>query len=250
MHENEQSGQMRLQKFLARAGVASRRSSEKLIAAGRIAVNGHVVTELGTKVNPSMDAVSLDGRAVRLERETVTLMLNKPAGYLTTMKDPQGRPCVSELVPLDEFPALYPVGRLDFDTTGLLLFSTDGELGNAVLHPSHHVDKTYRALVKGAPSKRALSQLECGVKLEDGMTQPARVAVAGRKGKNTYLELTIHEGKKRQVKRMCEAVGYPVIALHRFSFGPLELEGLPEGKYRILQPEEVDALRRASGQAW
>ena len=147
MQEAEQEGQVRLQKFLARAGVASRRASEKLIEAGRISVNGQVVTELGTKVDPEADEVRLDGAPVRKAAEAVTLMLNKPAGYLTSMKDPQGRPCVAQLVPLDEFPALYPLGRLDYDTTGLLLFSTDGELGNAVLHPSHHVDKTYRALV-------------------------------------------------------------------------------------------------------
>ena len=187
MQEAEQEGQVRLQKFLARAGVASRRASEKLIEAGRISVNGQVVTELGTKVDPEADEVRLDGAPVRKAAEAVTLMLNKPAGYLTSMKDPQGRPCVAQLVPLDEFPALYPLGRLDYDTTGLLLFSTDGELGNAVLHPSHHVDKTYRALVKGKPSEAALDRLRSGVVLDDGPTQPAEVRLAGRKGKNAYV---------------------------------------------------------------
>lgn len=246
MQEAEQEGQVRLQKFLARAGVASRRASEKLIEAGRISVNGQVVTELGTKVDPEADEVRLDGAPVRKAAEAVTLMLNKPAGYLTSMKDPQGRPCVAQLVPLDKFPALYPLGRLDYDTTGLLLFSTDGELGNAVLHPSHHVDKTYRALVKGKPSEAALDRLRSGVVLDDGPTQPAEVRLAGRKGKNAYVEIIIHEGRKRQVKRMCEAIGHPVLQLHRASFGPLELGDLPEGKYRVLSEQEVAALERAS----
>ena len=246
MQEAEQEGQVRLQKFLARAGVASRRASEKLIEAGRISVNGQVVTELGTKVDPEADEVRLDGAPVRKAAEAVTLMLNKPAGYLTSMKDPQGRPCVAQLVPLDEFPALYPLGRLDCDTTGLLLFSTDGELGNAVLHPSHHVDKAYRALVKGKPSEAALDRLRSGVVLDDGPTQPAEVRLAGRKGKNAYVEIIIHEGRKRQVKRMCEAIGHPVLQLHRASFGPLELGDLPEGKYRVLSEQEVAALERAS----
>ena len=246
MQEAEQEGQVRLQKFLARAGVASRRASEKIIEAGRISVNGQVVTELGTKVDPEADEVRLDGAPVRKAAEAVTLMLNKPAGYLTSMKDPQGRPCVAQLVPLDEFPALYPLGRLDYDTTGLLLFSTDGELGNAVLHPSHHVDKTYRALVKGKPSEAALDRLRSGVVLDDGPTQPAEVRLAGRKGKNAYVEIIIHEGRKRQVKRMCEAIGHPVLQLHRASFGPLELGDLPEGKYRVLSEQEVAALERAS----
>ena len=246
MQEAEQEGQVRLQKFLARAGVASRRASEKLIETGRISVNGQVVTELGTKVDPEADEVRLDGAPVRKAAEAVTLMLNKPAGSLTSMKDPQGRPCVAQLVPLDEFPALYPLGRLDYDTTGLLLFSTDGELGNAVLHPSHHVDKTYRALVKGKPSEAALDRLRSGVVLDDGPTQPAEVRLAGRKGKNAYVEIIIHEGRKRQVKRMCEAIGHPVLQLHRASFGPLELGDLPEGKYRVLSEQEVAALERAS----
>ena len=237
---------MRLQKFLARAGAASRRGSENLMTAGRVTVNGQVVTELGSKVDPLVDQVAVDGVPVRLEGGPVTIMLHKPAGYVTTMSDPQGRPTVAELVPTDRFPGLFPIGRLDFDTTGLLLFSTDGELGNAVLHPSRHVDKTYRALVKGKPSEAALDRLRSGVVLDDGPTQPAEVRLAGRKGKNAYVEIIIHEGRKRQVKRMCEAIGHPVLQLHRASFGPLELGDLPEGKYRVLSEQEVAALERAS----
>ncbi len=242
MAESEFSGAVRLQKFLARAGVASRRSSEKMISAGRIAVNGAVVTELGTKVDPAHDEVFLDGVPVKLPESKHTLMLNKPSGFLTTMSDPQGRPCVADLVPVAEYPGLYPIGRLDFDTTGLLLFSTDGELGHALLHPSHHVGKTYRAVVKGKPGKEDLERLAKGVLLEDGMTAPAKVRIVDDAGANTVIELIIHEGRKRQVKRMCEAIGHPVRQLHRLSFGPLGLGSLEEGQWRELSPEEVAGL--------
>ncbi len=245
MGELEPNGAMRLQKFLARAGVASRRSSEKLITAGRVRVNGAVVTELGTKVDPACDEVLLDGAPVGLPESSHTLMLNKPAGYLTTMSDPQGRPCVADLVPVAEYPGLYPIGRLDFDTTGLLLFSTDGELGHALLHPSHHVSKTYRAKVEGLPKKADLERLAGGVRLEDGMTAPAEVALIDAGKEASVIELTIHEGRKRQVKRMCEAVGHPVLELHRLSFGPLALGSLGVGCYRELAPEELAALSAA-----
>ena len=157
---------MRLQKFLARAGAASRRGSENLMTAGRVTVNGQVVTELGSKVDPLVDQVAVDGVPVRLEGGPVTIMLHKPAGYVTTMSDPQGRPTVAELVPTDRFPGLFPIGRLDFDTTGLLLFSTDGELGNGLLHPRHHVEKRYLALVNGKPTPEQLGQLEQGIQLD------------------------------------------------------------------------------------
>ena len=243
MTEESMQESMRLQKFLARGGVASRRASEKLILTGRVLVNGQVVTELGTKVNPHEDEVFVDGKKVAVKRDDVVLMLYKPAGYLTSMKDDRGRPCVAQLVPVDAYPGLFPVGRLDFDTTGLLLFTTDGELGNALLHPSFHVDKQYHALVQGHPSKEALATLRKGVRLEDGITAPARVSVLKQQKTSTLLSLTIHEGKKRQVKRMCEAVGHPVIRLHRAQFGPLCLEGLAEGSYRLLSDEEVAKLK-------
>ena len=266
---------MRLQKFLARAGVASRRAAEELISAGRVTINGEVADKLGTKVNAATDTVRVDGREVRIADAAVTLMLNKPAGYVTTMHDPQGRPCVALLVPVDEYPSLYPLGRLDRDTGGLLLFSTDGELGNAVLHPSRHVDKTYLALVEGTPSDTALRLLREGLPLDDGMTSPAKVEVltgdaraaalaeigpAGEEGVSgaarhsgkasraaledaaTVLSITIHEGRNRQVRRMCEAVGHPVIALFRRSFGPLELGTLARGSWRLLTETEVQAL--------
>lgn len=240
---------MRLQRFLARAGVASRRAAEGSISEGRVAVNGHVVTEPGMKVDPACDEVRFDGEAVKIAPERVVLMLHKPAGYLTAMSDDRGRACVSSLVPTDRYPGLFPVGRLDFDTTGLLLFTTDGELGNALLHPSRHVDKVYEALVEGRPGRSALAHLRRGVVLDDGPCSPARVRIVGAQGSNVLVELAIHEGRKRQVKRMCAAVGHPVIRLHRSAFGPLTLGNLPCGSYRALSDEEVSALFRSVGGA-
>lgn len=240
---------MRLQKYLARAGVASRRASERLIEEGRVSVNGQAVCELGVKVVPGADAVVLDGAPVVLESEHVVLMLNKPAGCLTTMRDDRGRACVAELVPTDRYPGLFAVGRLDFDTTGLLLFTTDGELGHALLHPSHHVDKVYEAVVHGVPDDAALDRLRAGVVLDDGPTQPAGVRMLSARGRRARLEITIHEGRKRQVKRMCEAVGHPVERLSRVAFGPLSLDDLREGAWRTLSPDEVASLCRCAGVA-
>lgn len=235
---------MRLQKFLARAGVASRRGSENLMTAGRVRVNGVVVTELGSKVDPLRDEVSVDDKVVHLQDGPVTLMLNKPSGFVTTMSDPQGRPTVAQLVPTDAYPGLFPIGRLDLDTTGLLLFSTDGELGNNLLHPSRHVDKTYLATVKGMPSTADLQHLREGVELDDGVSAPAQVYLLEGSTHLSRLQITIHEGRKRQVKRMCEAVGHKVVQLHRVTFGPIELDetALPAGKWRLLDAQELSAL--------
>ena len=232
---------MRLQKYLARCGVASRRACEALICEGRVAVNGQVVTELGTKVDELRDEVSVDGNAVALPDAQVTIMLNKPKGFVTTMSDTHGRHTVAELVPLEEYPGLFPVGRLDQDTTGLLLFTTDGELGNALLHPSRHIDKRYIADVAGTPTAPELDRLRDGIQLEDGMTAPAKVELLS-KGRTSKVAITIHEGRKRQVKRMMEAVGHPVRALHRDSFGGLGLDGLGEGEWRIVSPDDVRRL--------
>ena len=236
---------MRLQKFLARAGVASRRSSENLMTAGRVAVNGEVVTELGTKVDPLIDVVAVDGKVVSLSDGSVTIMLNKPAGVITTMKAQSDKPIVAELVPLDRYPGLYPIGRLDADTTGLLLFSTDGELGNRLLHPSSHVPKTYRARLRATPKASELERLRAGIQLDDGMTQPAEVEVVDRK--RPTVRITIHEGRYHQVKRMFEAVGNAVVSLHRESFGPLRLGKLKPGEWRLLSDDEVAALSEGRG---
>lgn len=264
---------MRLQKFLARAGAASRRGSENLMTAGRVTVNGKVVTELGSKVDPLVDEVAVDGVVVRLADGPVTLMLHKPSGLLTTMSDPFGRPTVAELVPTDRYPGLFPIGRLDQDTTGLLLFSTDGDLGNVLLHPRHHVQKKYLALVEGRPTETQLDKLRRGITLDDGPTQPAearlleedealaaralleepeapadsskqyKAAYARRAKKRTVVEIGLREGRKHQVKRMLEAVGHPVCALHRHAFGPLTLGNLPRGHWRLLTPEELQQIR-------
>lgn len=233
---------MRLQKYLARAGVASRRACENVILAGRVSVNGETVTELGTKVIPEKDLVEVDGAAVVLNELQVVLMLNKPKGFITSMSDPFSRPCVADLIPVEQYPGIFPVGRLDCDTKGLLLFTTDGELGNRLLHPREHVDKTYRVLVAGHITNEALDALRKGVVLDDGITSPANAVFVKQTKKNTWMLLTIHEGRKRQVRRMCEAVGYPVRELQRISFGPLDLGDLKEGRFRELTLSETRAL--------
>ena len=245
---------MRLQRFLARAGVASRRGSEDLMTAGRVRVNGAVRTELGTKVDPARDEVTVDGVPVALGAGPVYLMLNKPAGFLTTMSDPQGRPCVAELVPCGRYPGLFPVGRLDKDTTGLLLFTTDGDLAQALLHPSHHVWKTYIALADGTLRDRGLEPLRRGIVLDDGPCAPARCRLLDERGARavcpygipsgtTAVEVVIREGRKNQVKRMLSRIGHPVLRLHRARFGDLELAGVDEGAWRLLADAEVAALK-------
>lgn len=269
----------RLQKYLARAGVASRRACETLILEGRVSVNGQVVSELGTKVDSSCDEVRVDGELATLPPEHVTLLLHKPAGFVTTMSDPQGRRTVAELVPVSEYPGLFPVGRLDTDTTGLLLFTNDGELGNALLHPRKHVEKRYLALVEGKLTPDEARTLEAGIELTDGKTLPAKVRIlrgaearhaaeligegagasgysarhGGRRSRaqlektGSYVEVVLREGRKRQVRRMLEAVDHPVIALHRASLGSLQLEGLDRGAWRELTAEELAALRKSTG---
>ena len=229
---------MRLNAWLARAGVASRRGADELIRAGRVTVNGRP-GELGTIVERG-DDVRLDGRPLSLERLAYVL-LHKPAGVVTTARDPRGRPTVVALV---GHPArIVPVGRLDVQTTGALLLTNDGALAHRLAHPRYHVDKVYVADVEGRPPTAALARVARGVELDDGPTAPARVR---RLGPST-VELTIHEGRNRQVRRMLEAVGHPVRALHRSRYGPLTLEGLEPGAWRELEPSEVDALRAATG---
>ena len=251
---------MRLQRFLARAGVASRRGSERLMTEGRVRVNGVVVTELGSKVDPLADEVTVDGMPCSIAETSVYLVLNKPAGYLTTMNDPKGRPCVASLVPCDRYPGLFPVGRLDADTTGVLLFTTNGMAGQNLLHPSHHVDKHYVALVEGVPTKDQLAELRRGVMLDDGPAAPAEakllnsrdplaeaVAPYGVAGWQSVVGITIHEGRKHQVKRMLAAIGHPVVALHRDAFGPLGVADVEEGCWRMLTLDERSRLERAAG---
>jgi 23S rRNA pseudouridine2605 synthase len=231
---------MRLAKFLANSGVASRRAAEQIIAAGRVTVGGEVVTDPARDVDGSSGVV-VDGLPVGAEsQELVVYAVNKPAGVVSTASDPQGRRTVVSLVQAPQ--RLYPVGRLDADTTGLILLTNDGELAHRLTHPSFEVDKTYRAVVQNPPVReQALRALRAGVPLEDGMTAPARVT---RTAPDT-LEITIHEGRKRQVKRMCQHVGHRVVRLQRIRFGPLLLGELPVGGHRRLTAAEVSLLRAA-----
>jgi 23S rRNA pseudouridine2605 synthase len=234
----------RLQKVLAHAGVASRRHCEELIVQGRVQVNGKVVRELGTRVDPGTDRITVDGRPIRLEQH-VYLLLYKPTGVITSVSDPQGRRVVTDLLKgVKE--RVYPVGRLDYDTSGLLLMTNDGELANMLAHPSYEIDKVYRAWVRGIPSPEKVDRLARGIKLEDGMTAPARARLlkTAAAGDRALLELTIHEGRNRQVRRMCEAIGHPVLTLERVKLGFLTLEGLEPGQYRPLTTAEVERLKR------
>ncbi len=231
---------MRLAKYLAAAGVASRRASEDIVRAGRVTVGGVTITDPARDVTPG-DAVAVDGAAVEPVHERVVYALNKPAGVVCTARDPQGRPTVVTMVPQTE--RLYPVGRLDIDTTGLILLTNEGDLAHRLTHPSFEVEKTYRAVVERLPVREAaLRALRDGIELDDGPTAPARV----RRVSADTIEITIHEGRKRQVKRMCDAVGHPVKRLQRVAFGPLQLGELPRGRWRRLGDEEVRALMDAA----
>jgi 23S rRNA pseudouridine2605 synthase len=229
---------MRLAKYLAHAGVASRRASEDIVRAGRVTVGGDVVTDPARDVDDASE-IAVDGERLAGAEQRVVIALNKPAGVISTAEDTHGRPTVLDLVS-EDWARLYPVGRLDADATGLILLTNDGELANRLTHPRYEVPKTYRARVRGGPvSQRALQALRDGVDLDDGRTAPAQV----RQVEPGLLELTIHEGRNHQVKRMCAAVGHEVTALERIRFGPLELGDLRPGKARRLRPADVERLR-------
>jgi 23S rRNA pseudouridine2605 synthase len=230
---------MRLAKFLAAAGVASRRAAEEIVRAGRVTVDGQPVADPARDVGPA-NAVTVDGERVRAEPVRVVYALNKPRGVVSTASDPQGRPTVVELVRSGL--RLYPVGRLDADATGLILLTNDGELAHRLLHPSFEVPKTYRVRVRRPPVRpAAIAALRAGVELDDGVTAPAHASRVAP----DVIELTIHEGRKRQVKRMCEAVGHRVVALERIAFGPLTLGDLRPGAYRRLGSSELERLTRS-----
>jgi len=228
----------RLQKVLARVGLGSRRVCEELIADGLVTVNGEVA-ELGRRVYPDRDRVVVDGVPIGIRPGLVHYLLNKPAGVVTTAADPQGRPTVVELVPAE--PRVFPVGRLDLDTEGLLLLTNDGDLANRVAHPSHGVEKEYLAQVRGRPSRAALRRLREGVELDDGVTAPARASLVAP----DLVRLTIHEGRNRQVRRMLDAVGHPVTRLIRTRIGPLSDRRLAPGTWRELTGDELRKLERA-----
>jgi 23S rRNA pseudouridine2605 synthase len=230
----------RLQKILARAGLGSRRHCEELIEAGSVTINGRVAT-LGDKADAETDHIDVDGVRIGTQPGLVYYLLNKPTGVVTTAADTHGRPIVTELVPTE--PRVFPIGRLDQDTEGLLLLTNDGDLAQRLAHPKFGVEKEYLVEVEGNPTRGELRQLREGVELDDGTTAPAKVALVER----TLVRITIHEGRKRQVRRMCEAIGHPVIRLVRTKIGPLADRSLAPGEWRLLATDEVRALERAAG---
>ena len=233
---------MRLQKYLALSGVASRRASEKLISEGHVAVNGHVITEMGVQVDELRDKVTVDGKLCHLEEEKHYLAYYKPVGEVTTVSDPEGRATVMDK--FRDYPVrLYPVGRLDFDSEGLLLLTNDGDMMNSLLHPSHEVDKTYLAKVSNRVEEESIRRLRAGVQLDGRLTSPAHVRVVRYEAFDTVLLVTIHEGRYRQVRRMFEAVGHQVVQLKRVGFGPIQLGDLPRGTWRQLTPNEIRKLK-------
>ncbi|MDH7493433.1 MAG: pseudouridine synthase [Candidatus Saccharicenans sp.] len=237
---------LRLNKFLAQAGIASRREADLLIQEGRVKLNGRVVTELGTKVDETKDRVELDNRPVRLPSRSVYLMLHKPAGYLVTVEDPHQRKTVMELLP--RLPVrVFPVGRLDAETEGLLLFTNDGELAHRLTHPRYEIKKLYEVRVKGFIEDRELERLEKGVFIDGRKTAPARARIIYRNREKSLLSLEIHEGRKHEVRKMLLALGFEVKKLRRVAFAGLTLKGLRRGFWRRLRAEEVERLKKLTG---
>lgn len=235
--------QQRLQKLLAAAGVASRREAEELIQSGRVAVNGTAVTELGAKVDPDKATITLDGKAVNLRPQKVYVLLNKPGGYVSTTRDPHALRVVTDLVK-DVGVPVYPVGRLDVDTEGLLILTNNGDFTFRMTHPRHQVPKTYRAEVKGMVTQETVNRLATGVILEDGPTAPAQVRLhaLNTARQTSVLQIVIHEGRRRQIRRMLDTVGHPVVRLTRTRIGNLSLRKIRPGEWRFLKPEEVEGL--------
>lgn len=237
---------LRLQIIISRAGIASRRQAEKLIADGEVSVNGRVVRELGTRADLSRDHVKVHGKLLQRLRLAEHWIFNKPVGMITTMSDPAGRPCVGDAIG-ESHRFLFPVGRLDFHSSGLLVLSSDGELCERLTHPRYHLPKTYRVKTGRVPGADALAHLRTGVRLSDGTTGPARVRVERQEGGKAWLDITITEGRNRQVRRMLDAVGVRVEKLRRTAIGPLKLGRLPTGKARRMTPEELASIREAVG---
>ena len=240
---------IRLQRILSQAGVASRRSAERFIEAGRVSVNGTVVTQLGTRANPEGDDIRVDGRRVGHAERRRYVLVNKPTGYVTTRHDPQRRRTVLDLIPrVREY--VYPVGRLDYDSEGLLLLTNDGELAERLTHPRHGLERVYEAVVRGVPSAATLKRLASGVVVDRRRTAPAQVRLLGghisRRQDQARVRMTLREGRNRQVRRMFESMGHEVVRLKRVQLGPIRVSGLKSGEARDLSPAEVRALRRAA----
>lgn len=233
----------RIQKILAKAGIASRREAERMIVEGRVTVNGKPVDTLGLKADPSKDHIKVDGKRVDRFEPPITLLLNKPRGFLSTVKDPQGRPTVMDLVKRVKW-RVYPVGRLDFDAEGLLLLTNDGDLAYTLSHPRFSIPRTYRVKVAGVLEEKRLARLKRGVVLEDGRARVVSFSILRQGEKNGWVKVVLTEGRNRLVKRMFSAIGYPVLKLKRTQFGPIQLGDLPFGQFRYLTTEETMKLKR------
>jgi 23S rRNA pseudouridine2605 synthase len=231
---------IRLQKYIADSGVASRRKAEELILQGSVKVNGNVVMEMGIKVGDS-DSVEVHGKVIKPESKKVYILLNKPSGYVTTVKDQFRRPTVLDLLKgVNE--RVFPVGRLDYETTGLLILTNDGDFTHKMTHPKHEIEKKYLVIVAGTPTKEEISSFESGLEIEDYVTSPAKLKILNSKERNCTIEVTIHEGRNRQVRKMCDAIGHPVLSLKRISLGKVTLGDLQEGNWRELTQNEVASL--------
>jgi 23S rRNA pseudouridine2605 synthase len=232
----------RLQKILAEIGITSRRKAEELIIEGRVTVNGKIAM-LGMKADPNRDHIKFDGKLILRPVPKVYLMLNKPRGVVTSLRDPEGRPTVKDYLKGVKY-RVFPVGRLDYDSEGLLLLTNDGDFAQAILHPSKKIPKSYLVKIKGVPEEREIQKLRVGVRLEDGMTAPAKLQKVRYGENNTWLEITIHEGRKRQIRRMLEIAGHQVLKLKRTRIAGIELGNLKSGEYRYLKPEEVAKIKK------
>ena len=231
----------RLQKFMARCGVASRRKCEEIILSGRVKVNDLTITEIGTKINCETDTVRFDGKVLKPEEKKVYIALNKPEGYVSTVKDEKDRKTVLDLVKVNE--RIYPIGRLDYDTSGLILLTNDGDVYNTVIHPRAIINKVYVATVEGIPTENEIKSFEKGIDIGDYITAPGKCQLLKKYNNKCDLKIIIHEGKNRQVRRMCDAIGHPVVMLKRISVGKITLGDLPKGKWRYLDEAEVNYLK-------
>lgn len=232
----------RLQKIISAAGITSRRASEELILNGQVTVNGVVVTELGTKADAAKDKIAVNGKLLQISQHRLYILLNKPAGYMTTLDDPEGRPLVTELLKEKITERVYPVGRLDYNTEGLLLLTNDGEWANRLMHPRHEIDKEYHVRIRGKIHNSQLNQLADGVMIDGKPTAPATVNLIKEGEQNDWLSITIHEGRNRQIRRMCEAVSLSVVRLKRVRYGSLALGSLRSGEFRFLTETEARLL--------
>lgn len=249
MSENLNQKTEKLHKFIARCGVCSRRQAEQLISEGRVRVNGKTAV-IGQRIDPEKDVVEVDGKVIKPVEEKIYLVFNKPKGVVTTASDELGRTCVLDFIKkyldLEKY-RVYPVGRLDKNSTGLLILTNDGDLAAALLNPKKMVPKIYLVTVKGHPSKKKLAELEQGVILDGKKTLPCKIEVLRKNRKSTLLRVTLYEGKKRQIRRMFKMIKHPVVSLNRVAIGPIKLKGLKRGSFRYLEKEEVEALKKACG---